>query len=74
MQKVKYKLAEGQYEYSIDPVLIKNEQLKNITVSYQAKSETRYITPVLINLKDLGYVQDSTVIICDAPGKLVIDK
>ena len=39
----------------IEATEIKNNDLKNVKISPFSKSETRYVTPITINLKDLGH-------------------
>ena len=46
-----------------------NEALKSVISNSEAKSETRYINPISVNLKDIDCnYEDKTVIICDSPG------
>ncbi len=33
-----------------------------------SKSETRYVTPIRINLKDLGYHENEEIMLVDTPG------
>ncbi|CAF4888037.1 unnamed protein product, partial [Rotaria sp. Silwood2] len=43
--------------------------LKDVISNPECQSETRYITPVTIPLKDiLGPGETGTIILCDAPG------
>lgn len=46
----------------------KNINLNSVKISYKAESETRIITPVKVNLKDIGGYEKKDVIICDTPG------
>ena len=50
----------------IMPVNIKNPALKNVTTSASAKSETRFITAVPINITVNG--RNEEVFLCDSPG------
>ncbi|CAF1185261.1 unnamed protein product [Adineta steineri] len=52
----------------IDPYEIKNTDLKKITTSPFAQSETRFITPVTVNMKDIGVYTYPNLILCDSPG------
>ncbi|XP_065663330.1 uncharacterized protein LOC136085791 [Hydra vulgaris] len=45
-----------------------SDVLSNFVISCRAKSETRYINPIQINLKDLGALKDKFIILCDSPG------
>ena len=45
-----------------------NEDLCSVITSSKAESETRYINPISVNLKDIGGNDDKTLIICDSPG------
>ena len=47
---------------------MKNSDLYRVKLSPHAKSETRYITPIEINLKQLGYGSSKKVILVDSPG------
>ncbi|CAF4392841.1 unnamed protein product [Rotaria sp. Silwood2] len=52
----------------IAPVEITNSDLKNVTTSPFARSETRYITPVTVNIEDVGGNHSDSIILCDTPG------
>ncbi|CAF3339888.1 unnamed protein product [Rotaria sp. Silwood2] len=52
----------------IAPTETKNPELKKITTSPFARSETRYITPVTVNFADVGGFTDGNIILCDSPG------
>ncbi|ETO02742.1 hypothetical protein RFI_34671, partial [Reticulomyxa filosa] len=54
----------------IAPVNIINKALNNVTCSASAKSETKYITAIPINLKELGVrsTKLDNVVLCDTPG------
>ena len=53
----------------IEACLILNEDLYKVRTSPFAKSETRWITPININLYHLGSAdQESKVILVDTPG------
>ncbi|CAF4248425.1 unnamed protein product [Rotaria sp. Silwood2] len=47
---------------------IKNPDLRNVTTSPFAKSETRCIRPVTINFDDVGAYHNGSIILCDTPG------
>jgi len=48
---------------------ITNPALRTVISSYKAKSETRFINPITIHLKDIGAKYDKrSIIICDTPG------
>ncbi|ETO04255.1 hypothetical protein RFI_33142, partial [Reticulomyxa filosa] len=53
----------------ICPTKVKNKALANVRSSSSTKSETRYITAVPIDLKEMGvYGDQDTVVLCDTPG------
>ncbi|CAF4867046.1 unnamed protein product, partial [Rotaria sp. Silwood1] len=52
----------------ISPINIKNSDLKKVTTSPSARSETRYITTVTVNFKDVDGYTDGDIILCDTPG------
>jgi signal recognition particle GTPase len=52
----------------IKPDEIKREELKELRVSPFAKSETRYVKAITINLKDLGHFKDENFIVVDSAG------
>ncbi|CAF4554681.1 unnamed protein product, partial [Rotaria sp. Silwood2] len=52
----------------IAPIEIKNLDLRKITTAPFARSETRYISPVTVNYKDIGGNSDGSIILCDSPG------
>ncbi|CAF3535937.1 unnamed protein product [Rotaria sp. Silwood1] len=52
----------------ITPINIKNSDLKKVTTSPFARSETRYITTVTVNFKHIGGFTDGDIILCDTPG------
>ncbi|CAF4693110.1 unnamed protein product, partial [Rotaria sp. Silwood2] len=54
--------------YHIHPVEIKNEELKRITTTPFARSETRFITSVTVNHKDVGDPTNDSFVLCDSPG------
>ncbi|CAF2963348.1 unnamed protein product [Rotaria sp. Silwood2] len=54
--------------YHIHPVEIKNEELKKITTTPFARSETRFITPVTVNYKDVGGLTNDSFVLCDSPS------
>ncbi|KAL4441130.1 hypothetical protein ABPG74_002080 [Tetrahymena malaccensis] len=61
-------VQQGSVLTYIAPKFIKNNALKKIKVGYQATSETRFITPVNINFKDVGMSKNGSIILCDSPG------
>ncbi|CAF5166881.1 unnamed protein product, partial [Rotaria sp. Silwood1] len=52
----------------ITPVNIRNPDLRKVTTSPFARSETRYITTVTVNFKHVGGFTDGDIILCDTPG------
>ncbi|CAM4828535.1 unnamed protein product [Rotaria magnacalcarata] len=50
------------------PIDIKNPDLRKITTSPSAQSETQYITPVRIFYKDVGVEIKDSILVCDSPG------
>ncbi|CAF4659979.1 unnamed protein product, partial [Rotaria sp. Silwood2] len=52
----------------IHPVEIKNPDLKKITTTPFARSETQCITPVRIYFRDIGGSYNESIILCDTPG------
>ncbi|CAF3666995.1 unnamed protein product [Rotaria sp. Silwood1] len=54
--------------YHIAPVEINNPDLKYITTSPFAKSETRHITSVEVKLKNTNGLTKESIILCDSPG------
>ena len=52
----------------IQPHEVKSPDLRNVTNSPFTQSETRYITPVTVNFKDVGAYSPGSVILCDSPG------
>ncbi|CAF4328451.1 unnamed protein product, partial [Rotaria magnacalcarata] len=59
---------KGLNHIAVDLASVKNPDLKNITISPFAQSETRYITPVRVNFKDVGAFSKGSVVLCDSPG------
>lgn len=47
---------------------VKNEELNKVRVSPFSKSETRFVKAIQVNLKDLGALFDTNVVILDTPG------
>ncbi|XP_065682706.1 uncharacterized protein LOC136095850 isoform X2 [Hydra vulgaris] len=43
------------------------DALSKFVISFRAESETRYINPIQINLKDLGAFTDKFIMLCDSP-------
>lgn len=69
LEAKKIEIEHGKYIDHILPVSSdKNEALKSVISSYKAESETRYINPIVVNLRDIGGREDKDVIICDTPG------
>ncbi|ETO33243.1 hypothetical protein RFI_03864 [Reticulomyxa filosa] len=61
------KLVDGKPH--IAPVQVKNKALHRVSTSSKAASETRYITAVPIDLKEMGILgAKGNVILCDTPG------
>ncbi|CAF1013256.1 unnamed protein product [Didymodactylos carnosus] len=54
----------------IAPVEVTNLALKNVVTSPHAMSETRYITSVPVNFKDIGIQENGGIVLCDTPGFL----
>ena len=52
----------------IAPHEVRNPDLRNVTTSPFAQSETRYITPVTVNIQDVGGFNSGSIILCDSPG------
>ncbi|ETO16232.1 hypothetical protein RFI_21122, partial [Reticulomyxa filosa] len=53
----------------IAPVKVNNKALANVRTSSKSISETRYITAVSINLKEMNLLVDiDSVVLCDTPG------
>ncbi|KAL4441131.1 hypothetical protein ABPG74_002081 [Tetrahymena malaccensis] len=61
-------VQQGSVLTYIAPKIIKDKALKKIKVGYQATSETRFITPVNINFKDLSMSKNGSIILCDSPS------
>ncbi|EAR88872.3 hypothetical protein TTHERM_00263680 (macronuclear) [Tetrahymena thermophila SB210] len=72
MAERKIEIEKGVFKNYIGPVEIKNKTLQKVKVGYSATSETRFITPVNINFKDLNMVSSDSIILCDSPGFDVI--
>ncbi|CAF2001897.1 unnamed protein product [Rotaria magnacalcarata] len=70
MKEVQVPIERGKFLDHITPIgPVKNPGLNNVTSSPFHKSETRYITPVTIELKDvLGSHETDVITLCDAPG------
>ncbi|CAF3671837.1 unnamed protein product [Rotaria socialis] len=70
MKKTRVEIASGKF---LEHITIdgppQNPQLHRISSSALNKSETRYITPVTVPLKDiLGAHENGHITLCDAPG------
>ncbi|EAR88873.1 helicase carboxy-terminal domain protein, putative (macronuclear) [Tetrahymena thermophila SB210] len=68
MAQKRIQIQEGTFYDYIGPVKIKNKTLQKIKVGFSATSETRFITPVNINFKDLNIPSNDSIILCDSPG------
>ncbi|CAM4837449.1 unnamed protein product [Rotaria magnacalcarata] len=70
MEKKKVEVENGRFLEHVEAVEpIKNPELRRIISSPRNKSETRYITPVTVPLRDIfGPHETGEFIICDAPG------
>ncbi|CAF1084596.1 unnamed protein product [Adineta steineri] len=70
MKEVPVEISPGIYLQHVTAVgPIKNPDLKNVVSSPLQKSETRYIAPVTVQLKDvLGPHESGVITFCDAPG------
>ncbi|CAF0934074.1 unnamed protein product [Adineta steineri] len=70
MKKVSVEVAPGNPLEHIQAVgTIRNSELRNVTSSPHNKSETRYIAPVTVQLKDIyGAHESGMITLCDAPG------
>ncbi|KAL4445289.1 hypothetical protein ABPG74_022102, partial [Tetrahymena malaccensis] len=70
MKELQINIKGGHILKYIGPVIskIQRQELKNIKVSPYAESETRYISPVQLNYKDIGMIKDGSIMLCDAPG------
>ncbi|CAF0999381.1 unnamed protein product [Adineta steineri] len=70
MKEVQVEISPGIYLQHVTAVgSIKNPDLKNVVSSPLQKSETRYIAPVTVQLKDvLGPHESGVITFCDAPG------
>ena len=52
----------------IAPVKIRNSDLREIKTAPNTVGITRYITPVKVNLKDVGVDSNDSIVLCDSPG------
>ncbi|CAF4485181.1 unnamed protein product, partial [Didymodactylos carnosus] len=70
MEETRVEIAAGRYLEHITAVgQVKNPELNSIISSPLNKSETRYIAPVTVQLKDvLGAHENGVITLCDAPG------
>ncbi|CAF3745049.1 unnamed protein product, partial [Rotaria sp. Silwood1] len=70
MKKTRIEIASGRFlEHITLDGTPKNPQLNRISSSALNKSETRYITPVTVPLKDIpGAYENDAITLCDAPG------
>lgn len=70
MKNIPVEIASGMFlEHITVDGPARNAGLNNVTSSPFSRSETRYIIPVTVQLKDiLGAHQTGEIILCDAPG------
>ena len=54
--------------HHITPTNVINPELKRVTTSPFARSETRYITSVEVNYRSVGGSTNGSIILCDTPG------
>jgi|LauGreDrversion4_2_1035121.scaffolds.fasta_scaffold147933_2 hypothetical protein len=52
----------------IESEKVENLDLLKVKTSPFSKSETRFVTPITINLKALGYIDNEFVTLVDTPG------
>ncbi|CAF1610759.1 unnamed protein product [Rotaria magnacalcarata] len=69
MKETKVEISPGKYSVHIEPVgPIKNPRLSNVTNSPLNKSDTHYIVPITVPLKDIfGLHETGYIILCDTP-------
>ncbi|XP_065663332.1 uncharacterized protein LOC105845996 isoform X3 [Hydra vulgaris] len=68
MVKQKIEIEPGKFLNHITAAEPFPDALSKLVISCHAESETRYINPIQINLKDLGAFTDKFIILCDSPG------
>ncbi|XP_047141207.1 uncharacterized protein LOC105845996 isoform X2 [Hydra vulgaris] len=68
MIKQKIEIEPGKFLNHITAAEPFPDALSNFVISCHAESESRYINPIQINLKDLGAFTDKFIILCDSPG------
>ena len=70
MVKTKVEVEKGRYlDHITTEGPITNSGLKHVTSSAHMKSETRYIAPVIVPLRDvLSSYETGTITLCDTPG------
>ncbi|CAM4958278.1 unnamed protein product [Rotaria socialis] len=70
MKDTRVEIAPGKFlEHITIDGPIRNPGLNNVTSSPLSKSETRYIVPVTIQLRDIfGHYETGEIILCDTPG------
>ncbi|ETN98841.1 hypothetical protein RFI_38646, partial [Reticulomyxa filosa] len=65
--KMEKQIVDGNNH--IAPVEVKNKALRNVVTSARAVSETRHITAVPIDLKEMRvFTEEDSVVLCDTPG------
>ena len=52
----------------IESEKVENPDLLKVKTSPFSKSETRFVTPITLNLKTLGYIDNEFVTLVDTPG------
>ncbi|XP_065663342.1 uncharacterized protein LOC136085801 [Hydra vulgaris] len=68
MVEQKVEIKPGEFLNHITAAEPFPDVLSKFVISCRAESETRYINPIQINLKDLGAYADKFIILCDSPG------
>ncbi|XP_065663336.1 uncharacterized protein LOC136085795 isoform X2 [Hydra vulgaris] len=68
MVEQKVEIKPGKFLNHITAAEPFPDALSKFVISCRAESETRYINPIQINLKDLGAFTDEFIILCDSPG------
>nr|XP_047142268.1 uncharacterized protein LOC124816650 [Hydra vulgaris] len=68
MFKQKVCIEPGNYLFQVTAAEPFPDALSKFIISYRAESETRYINPIQINLKDFGHFSDKFITLCDSPG------
>lgn len=69
MQEKQVEIAPGKFLEHIEPIEYNNPYLREVISSPFGKSETRYIKPIVISLKDIyGGTKSGSINLCDSPG------